>query len=257
MRVLIVYAHPEPQSFNSSLLSVALDAFRGAGHEVMVTDLYAQRFSAVAGPADVLSRKNSQFFSLGEEQMHASTNALFSPEIATEIGKLLRSDFLLLQFPMWWFSMPAIMKGWIDRVFAFGSAYDLGQTWEEGVFTGRRAMLSVTTSAPAAAFAPDGRNGDIERILWPMHAGMLGILGYTVMPPYVAHGIPFIGEPAMQAELDRFQEMLDDLPNVKPLTFHPAADYDGYRLRKGIEPRTPGQHRGPRRHMPPADERDA
>lgn len=257
MRVLVVYAHPEPQSFNSSLLSVALDAFKSAGHEVLITDLYAQRFDAVAGPDDVVSRKNRQFFSLGEEQMHASTNALFSPEISAEIGKLLRSDFLLLQFPMWWFSMPAIMKGWIDRVFAFGSAYDLGQTWEEGVFTGRRAMLSVTTSAPAAAFAPDGRNGDIERILWPMHAGMLGILGYTVMPPFVAHGIPFIGEAAMNLELDRFHAMLEALPTAKPLKFHPPGDYEGYRLRKGVEPATPGQHRGRRLHMQQPDEPEA
>lgn len=254
MRVLIVYAHPEPQSFNSSLLSVAQDAFSAAGHEVVVSDLYAQRFNAVAGPDDVVSRKNDAFFSLGEEQHHASTNALFSPELSAEIGKLLRADFLLLQFPMWWFSMPAIMKGWVDRVFAFGSAYDLGHTWEQGVFVGRRAMLSVTTSAPAAAFAPNGRNGDIERILWPIHAGMLGILGYTVLPPFAAHGIPFVGEAAMDAELERFHAMLDNLETAEPLYFHSADHYDNYRLRDNIEPATPGQHRGPRRHMPPPDE---
>ena len=154
MRVLIVYAHPEPQSFNSSCLSVSLDVFRGGGHEVVVSDLYAQRFNPVAGPDDVISRKNDKYFSLGEEQMHASTNALFTPELSTEIGRLLRADLLILQFPMWWFGMPAMLKGWIDRVFAFGSAYDFGQTWEEGVFTGRKAMLSVSTSAPAQAFCP-------------------------------------------------------------------------------------------------------
>ncbi len=249
MRVLIVYAHPEPQSFNSSLLSVALDAFRRGGHEVVVSDLYAQRFNPVAGPKDVVSRKNSSYFSLGEEQMHASTNALFAEDIAQEIGRLLRADLLILQFPMWWFSMPAIMKGWVDRVFAFGSAYDFGQTWEDGVFTGRRAMLSVTTSAPAAAFAPDGRNGDIERVLWPIHAGILGIVGYTVMPPFVAHGIPFVGEAAMNAELDRYHTMLEDIDRARPLFFHRAGDFANYRLRSDIEPATPGQHRGKRRHM--------
>lgn len=249
MRVLIVYAHPEPRSFNSSLLSVALDVFRGKGHEVTVSDLYAQRFNPVAGPNDVVSRKNSEFFSLGEEQMHASTNALFSADVSTEIGRLLRADLLILQFPMWWFSMPAILKGWVDRVFAFGSAYDLGQTWEQGVFTGRRAMLSISTSAPAAAFAPDGRNGDIERVLWPIHAGILGIVGYTVMPPFVAHGIPFIGEEAMNAELDRYHAMLEHIDTVRPLYFHTADQMENYRLRPEIEPATPGQHRGPRSHM--------
>lgn len=256
MRVLIVYAHPEPRSFNSSLLSVALDVFRSAGHEVMVSDLYAQRFAAVAGPQDVTSRKNSDYFSLGEEQAHASTNALFSPEVAGEIGKLLRADFLLLQFPMWWFSMPAILKGWVDRVFAFGSVYDFGQTWENGVLAGRRAMLSVTTSAPAAAFAPDGRNGDIERILWPIHAGMLAIVGYRVMPPFVTHGIPFVGEAEMDAELARYQQMLERLDETPPLFFHPAGEIEGYRLRPDVRPATPGQHRGPRYHMPPFEPGD-
>lgn len=249
MRVLIVYAHPEPQSFNSSLLSVALDHFKGAGHEVTVSDLYAQRFNPVAGPGDVTSRKNSQFFSLGEEQMHASTNALFSPDLSVEIGRLLTADLLILQFPMWWFSMPAIMKGWVDRVFAFGSAYDFGQTWENGVFVGRRAMLSVTTSAPAEAFAPDGRNGDIERILWPIHAGILGIVGYTVMPPFVTHGIPFVGEDTMRSELERYQQMLENLDTTSPLFFHTADQVENYRLRKDVDPATPGQHRGPRLHM--------
>lgn len=146
----------------------------------------------------------------------------------------------------WWFGMPAVLKGWIDRVFAFGSAYDFGQTWEEGVFTGRKAMLSVSTSAPAQAFAPDGRNGDIERILWPIHAG---ILGYTVLPPFVAHGIPFIGEDAMNAELDPYHAMLESVESVEPLHFHKAEEFENYRLRPEIEPATPGQHRGPRLHM--------
>lgn len=250
MRVLVVYAHPEPQSFNNSLLSVALDVFKQDGHEVVVSDLYAQKFSPVAGPEDVVSRKNSGYFSLGEEQMHASNNALFSPDISAEIDQLLRADLLILQFPMWWFSMPAIMKGWVDRIFAFGSVYDFGQTWENGVLTGRKAMLSVTTSAPAAAFAPDGRNGDIERILWPIHAGILGIVGYTVMPPFVAHGIPFVGDEIMQAELDRYHRMLEDIDTTEPLFFHNSSEIENYRLRADIEPRTPGQHRGARLHLP-------
>ncbi len=249
MQVLIVYAHPEPQSFNGSMLNVALDAFNAQGHDVVVSDLYAQQFDPVAGPGDVISRKNEDCFSLGEEQMHASKNALFSADISIEIDKLLQADLLILQFPMWWFSMPAILKGWVDRVFAFGSVYDFGQTWEAGVLKGRRAMLSVTTSAPAAAFAPDGRNGDIERVLWPIHAGILGIVGYTVMPPFVAHGIPFIGEAAMNAELDRYHGMLKNVHSAEPLYFHTAEQIENYRLKQDVEPATPGQHRGRRLHM--------
>ena len=80
-----------------------------------------------------------------------------------EIDRLFAADLLILQFPMWWFSVPAILKGWIDRVFAFGVTYDFGRTWDKGVMCGRRAMLSMTTSAPPGVFMPDGRSGDLNR----------------------------------------------------------------------------------------------
>jgi NAD(P)H dehydrogenase (quinone) len=250
MQVLIVYAHPEAQSFNGALLEAARTQLTASGHEVEVSDLYAAGFNPVAGPHDVKARANESVFNLGAEQMHAAQTDGFAADVAAQIDKLMRADFLLLQFPMWWYAMPAIMKGWIDRVFAFGTAYDFGRTWEEGVFAGRKAMLVITASAPAAAFMPDGRNGDMERVLWPIHAGVLALCGYSVLPPFIAHGIPFVGEAAMAAELDRYRAQLASIDNAAPLYFHPAADIENYRLRPDVEPRTPGQHRGPRRHLP-------
>jgi NAD(P)H dehydrogenase (quinone) len=250
MRVLIVYAHPEPASFNGALRDAAVDVLHTAGHEVTVSDLYAQGFDAVAGPADVVGRQNEDVFNLGMEQMHAAQTGAFAPDIQAELDKLLAADLLILQFPMWWFSMPAILKGWVDRVFAFGATYDFGRTWENGVFAGRKAMLSITASAPEAAFKPDGRNGDMERVLWPIHAGILALCGYSVLPPFIAHGIPFIGEEAMQAELERYKQRLLAVDTTETLFFHSGDEIVDYRLAENIEPVTPGQHRGPRWHLP-------
>jgi NAD(P)H dehydrogenase (quinone) len=249
MQVLLVYAHPEPKSFNAGMRDLAVATLTGAGHSVVVSDLYELGFNAVAGPADVTERANGNMFNLGMEQMHAAQTGTFAPDIQTEIDKLMAADLLVLQFPMWWFSMPAIMKGWIDRVFAFGAAYDFGRTWNKGVFTGRRAMLAFTASAPEAAFLPDGRNGDMERVLWPIHAGVLALCGYSVLPPFIAHGIPFIGAEAMTAELDRYRERLLEIDRTEPLFFHADNDIVDYRLAPGIEPATPGQHRGDRKHL--------
>jgi len=249
MQVLIVYAHPEPQSFNGALQNAAIEVLSAEGHEVEVSDLYAEGFNPVAGPGDVSSPADSAVFNLGLEQMRASQTGAFAADVQSELDKVLAADFLILQFPMWWFSMPAILKGWIDRVFAFGSVYDFGRTWDNGVFSGRRAMLSLTASAPAAAFMPDGRNGDMERVLWPIHAGILALCGYSVLPPFIAHGIPFIGEEAMQAEVDRYKGYLRGIESIEPMYFHPGRDIDDYRLRQDVEPATPGQHRGPRRHL--------
>ena len=145
--------------------------------------------------------------------------------------------------------MPAILKGWIDRVFAFGQAYDFGRTWDQGVFKGRKAKLVITASAPEAAFRPDGRSGDMERVLWPIHGGILALCGYSVLPPFIAHGIPFVGEPAMQAELERYRAELRALESTKPLFFHSSQDIENHQLRADVEPATPGQHRGPRLHL--------
>ena len=250
MKVLLVYAHPEPTSFNGSLRKVAVETLTAAGHEVVVSDLYGLGFKAVAGPADVTARANGDVFNLGMEQMHAAGHGTFAPDIQAELDKKMAADLLVLQFPMWWFSMPAILKGWVDRVFAFGAAYDFGQTWDKGVFAGRRAMLSFTLSAPEAAFLPDGRNGDMERVLWPVHAGILALVGYSVLPPFIAHGIPFIGEAAMHAELERYRTRLLAIERDEPLFFHPGTDIKDYRLAADVEPATPGQHRGPRKHLP-------
>jgi NAD(P)H dehydrogenase (quinone) len=250
MNILLVYAHPEAGSFNGAMRDVAVEEFTAAGHSVSVSDLYAQGFNAVAGPADFMKISNDNHFSVGMEQLNASQNDLFAPDVQKEIDKLMAADVLLLQFPMWWFSMPAILKGWVDRVFAFGKAYDFGRTWDAGVFAGRRAMLSFTLSAPEAAFYADGRNGDMERVLWPIHGGLLALCGYSVLPPFIAHGIPFIGEEAMQAELERYREYLRNLDEHQPLFFHSSADIENYRLRADVEPATPAQHRGPRWHLP-------
>lgn len=255
MRILMVYAHPEPASFNSALRDEAVAILSAAGHEVTVSDLYAQGFNAVAGPDDVTGRRNPDFFSLGLEQMHAVSAGCLAADVQAEYDKLQGADFLLLQFPLWWFSMPAILKGWIDRVFVFGGAYDFGRTWENGVFAGRKAMLSFTASAPAAAFFPDGRNGDMERVLWPIHAGILALCGFSVLPPFIAHGIPFIGEDSMRAELQRYRKHLESLDSLEPLFFHSGSEIENYRLRPEIHPATPGQHRSARVHLPEPNEK--
>ena len=162
----------------------------------------------------------------------------------------MAADLLILQFPMWWYSTPAILKGWIDRVFAFGVTYDFGRTWNHGVMKGKRAMLSLTTSAPASSFMPDGRNGDLERLLWPIHAGVLALSGYEVLAPFTAHGIPFVGEESMKTILDEYEQRLLGIENDAPLFFHKLEDFDdGYRLKDDIEPQTPMQHRGHRWHL--------
>src|SRR5689334_11951689 len=114
MNILVVYAHPEPASFNRALLQAAVETLAGEGHEVVVSDLYAMGFNPVAGPGDFTERRFPDALQYDREQKHATERQLYTPDIQAEIDKLVRCDLLILQFPLWWFSTPAILKGWID-----------------------------------------------------------------------------------------------------------------------------------------------
>ncbi len=250
MNVLIVYAHPEPQSFGAKMRSVAMEVLADAGHTVVTSDLYAENFSATAGPDDFTNRLDPQYLNLGVEQEHAANNHSFANDIQEEIDRLFAADLLIMQFPLWWYSVPAIMKGWIDRVFAYGVTYDFGRTWDRGVMQGKRVMLSFTTGAPESTFASDGRNGDLERVLWPLHAGVFGVCGFHVLQPFIGWAPAWVGDEGRQTIIAQYTERLRTIESDEPLFFHPHADYDEQScLRPEIEPGTPCQHRGPRKHL--------
>ena len=167
MDVLLVVAHPEPRSFNGALTEVAVETLASEGHRVVVSDLYAMGFKAVAAADDFVDRADAERFRLDHEQAHAQATGALAPDVAAEQEKVRAAELLVLQFPMWWFGMPAILKGWVDRVFARGFAYSPGRKYDTGLLAGRTALVSVTTGTSAATYAPDGIDGSLLDILWP------------------------------------------------------------------------------------------
>lgn len=251
MNVLIVVAHPEPQSFGHAMCTTAADTLTESGHTVVISDLYAEGFASAIGPGDFTQRADPVYLNLGVEQEHAAKTQGFRAEVQREIDRLLAADLLILQFPMFWYSVPGIMKSWIDRVFAYGVTYDFGRTWDRGVLTGKRAMLSFTTGAPESTFATDGRNGDLERVLWPLHAGVLALCGYSVLPPFVGWAPAWIDAAGREALLDSYANRLRHIDKDAALFFHSLDDYDkSSRLKPDVEPGTPCQHRDGRKHLP-------
>ena len=98
------------------------------------------------------------------------------------MDKLFWCDALILQFPLWWFGLPAILKGWVDRVFASGGRiYGGGKWYDRGVFAGKRAMCSVTIGGPPPIYSSRGLNGPIGTTLFPINHGILYFIGFTVI----------------------------------------------------------------------------
>jgi len=247
MNVLIVYAHPEPKSFNGALRDVAVSRLTQLGHSVQVSDLYALDFNPVAGPDDYVERAEPDQYEYRTEMKHALNGTGYVPEIQREQEKLRWCQALILQFPMWWFGLPAILKGWADRVMTYGFAYAPGHKFEAGLLKGRRALVSVTTGAHANVLAPDSMDGDIHRLLWPIQNGILRYVGFDVLPSFISHGIGLVDEAARVKILADYQSRLESLWSDDPLFFHPSSDYGpDQRLRAGVIART-GFQWNPRR----------
>lgn len=109
--VLIVYAHPEPKSFNAALCARAASALTAAGHDVTVSDLYGEGFDPLAGRHDFTTVADPDRFHYQTEQAHAARHGGFSAELAREQARVEAADLLVLQFPLWWGGVPAILKG--------------------------------------------------------------------------------------------------------------------------------------------------
>ncbi len=236
MNVLIVYAHPEPKSFNGAMRDIAVATLREAGHTVVISDLYAMCFGAVAGRGDIAGDLVEEgVFNLAREQTAAYERGALAPEILAEQAKLSVADLLILQFPVWWFGMPAILKGWADRVFTRGFAYLPGRKYDVGLLKRKTAMVAATTATSADTYAPDGIDGDILNVLWPVHNGLLRYTGFDVYPPFVAYMPGRVGQDERETYLKTYQRRLLDLDKTPKLFFHPAEDYGpNERLKPGI-----------------------
>lgn len=227
MNVLIVYAHPEPNSFNGALKDVAIKVLEEQGHQVKVSDLYAMNFNPVASKEDFLELENNDFFKYQAEQIAAVKNGTFTDDIYEEIIKLKWADFVLFQFPLWWLSVPAILKGWVDRVFAMGWLYGPGVGfYDQGGLKGKKTLVSVTTGGPGTMFSKDGISGDImDQVLHPIHRGILSFSGMEVLPPFVAYGAAH-NEENRKKYLNSFIERLLTIETTPSIPYHPNSHYD-------------------------------
>jgi len=217
MNILLVFAHPEPQSFNGAMFRTAVATLQAAGHVVQVSDLYRVPFEPVSDRRNFTTVYDATFYKQQAEELHATENYGFAVDLESELQKLAWCDVMIWQFPLWWFSVPAILKGWVDRVFAMGRAYGAGKVFENGPFQGKRALLSLTTGGSAADYQPGGLQGDLAGVLRPIHRGMLQFTGFTVLAPQVVYGPIRLSQVEREALLDSWATRLLSLADEAPL----------------------------------------
>lgn len=190
MRVLLVHAHPEPTSFTSAMKDRAVEVLTEAGHHVDVSDLYAQGFDPVAGRQDFTTVADASRFHYQSEQAHAAIEGGFVEELQREQLRVAGADAFVFTFPLWWGGVPAILKGWFDRVLAYGFAYVDGRRYDTGLLSGRAAVLGLSTGGTQKRFSAGGAYGRVDQVLWPTQHCMVEYLGLTTAEPFVAYAAP-------------------------------------------------------------------
>ncbi|KAI4898523.1 hypothetical protein NFI96_013741, partial [Prochilodus magdalenae] len=263
--VLIVYAHQSPNSFNAAAKDAAVEALTGQGYKVIVSDLYAMNFNALATAADIKGKlKNPEHFLYAEETFLAWKEDRLSDDIKEEHRKVVQADLIIFQFPLYWFSYPAVMKGWMERVLTRGFAYTLQNTYDHGLCKGKKAVLSFTTGATESKYQPDGINGDVNVLLWPLHNGV-HFCGFEVLAPQIFWGPARASAVERIAMLEAWQSRLKGLLDEQPLSFASSELFDlsfqaGARLKPEVKEAcvsqpyglTTGQHLG--KPLPPKNQ---
>jgi NAD(P)H dehydrogenase (quinone) len=130
MKILVVIGHQNPGSFCHAIADATVKELESAGHEVVFHDLYAEEFDPV----------------LTQEEIQAKSPAC--PVVQRHIAELLACDGIVVVHPNWWGQPPAVLKGWIDRVFRQGAIYRFTESGPIGELAGKTALVLTTSNTP-------------------------------------------------------------------------------------------------------------
>jgi NAD(P)H dehydrogenase (quinone) len=208
------------------MMQLARETLSAAGHEVVVSDLYTMGWNPVASAADFANRKNPDYLVYALEQRHGYEQGGLAPDIVAEVEKLKAADLVIFSFPLYWFSEPAMLKGWIDRVLISGVCYGGLRFYDKGGLKGKRALVAFTLGGREHMFGPEAIHGDIEVMLRPLLRGTLYYCGMDVLPPFAAYHVPYITPEARSAMLDKYRDYLGQIDMLEPLRFPSLDEFD-------------------------------
>ncbi|RII78266.1 NAD(P)H-dependent oxidoreductase [Pseudomonas monteilii] len=227
MNILVVYAHPEPQSFCSSMKDLAVSCLAERGHVVRVSDLYEMSWNPIASAEDFMERKDPGYLVYALEQRAAYASGDMAEDIAGQIGDLCWADLLIFIFPLYWCSVPAILKGWFDRVLVSGLCYGGKRFYDKGGLVGKRAVLNFTAGAKAHMFRDEQAvHGDLDFMLRPLERGTLAYTGMGVLPRFVAYNIPYVSDRERLDILANYKRYLIELELLDSMGFPSLDDYE-------------------------------
>lgn len=241
--VLWVHAHPEPDSLNGRLARHGMSHLRTTGATVLESDLYRM------GWRPILDRQGlapeGEPFRPTEHVRAAFATGRLPADVAAEQEKIRRADGIVVQFPLWWYGMPAMLKGWFDRVFvagfAFGTDPDTGRRlrFEHGPFIGKRALVVATMGDRPASIGPRGKSGHFPELMFGLLHGTFAYTGMSALPPFAVPSADFLDDAGVSQAAAELTHRLDGLFTERPLAYRPQfqGDYtDEWELADHVRP---------------------
>lgn len=185
MKYLVIYTHPNPKSFCKAVREAIVEELRKAGREVGIRDLYAQKFDPLLKEAD----------------FDALQKGAGLPDVKAEQDAIRAADMLVFVFPLWWVGMPAMLKGYIDRVFSEGFAYKITENDIMGLLKNKKVLLVTTTGAPQEMYEESGMFKSIGQTI---DDGIFRFCGMEVIAHKYLTAVPYVTD-------DDRKKMLEDL----------------------------------------------
>lgn len=193
MNILVVLANPKPRCFTRDICALFCDEAKKRGHDIVLRDLYAMKFDPVASAEDIVG----------------NLNGTVAPDVREEQAHLNRANLVVFIHPIWWVDRPAILKGYVDRVFALGYAYGYAANLERGALQGKRAVLITSAGSPDSHFHESGK---MEAIRIAQDVGTMEFCGMDMLGHL--HFGP-VGRRSSQAMIDGYRQRVRDFVRDK------------------------------------------
>lgn len=175
MNHLVVFAHPNPKSFGKGILDTVVKASEEKGAAVKVRDLYELGFDPILKPSDFVAFKEGKV----------------PKDIAAEQEIIRWADVITFIYPVWWTSLPAILKGYVDRVFSYGFAYEYIDGAPNGLLKGKKALLFSTTGTPDELYAANGMHASMKQTT---DQGIFNFSGMEEVSHTFFGAVPYVSE---------------------------------------------------------------
>lgn len=165
MNILLIYCNPNSESYSNAIKEILTEVCSDNGHDVRVRDLYALNFNPV----------------LTITEMEAVKRGDIPDEIKEEHDHIRIAELIILIYPLWWNGPPALLKGYVDRVFSYGFAYAYNEQGAVKLLTAKNIIIFTPNGTPKDIYEKNGRYSSINQA---MHDGIFRFCGMNVLAHY-------------------------------------------------------------------------